>query len=83
MEKYLLHINEPCTQNWDEMTPTEKGRFCASCQKTVFDFTTATDNEIIKHIEKMNGNMFCGQFEEGQLNRWMEKTNLERNNPRL
>jgi hypothetical protein len=31
----------------------------------------------------MKGNMFCGQFEEGQLNRWMEKTNIETRNPSL
>jgi TonB-dependent SusC/RagA subfamily outer membrane receptor len=81
MQKYFLHINEPCSQKWDEMTPNDKGRFCNNCQKTVFDFTTATDNEIIQHIEKMKGNMFCAQFEDGQLNRWMEKTNLQTTNP--
>ncbi len=83
MDKYLLHIHEPCSEDWDGMTPNEKGRFCNNCQKTVFDFTTATDNDIIKHIEKMKGNMFCGQFEEGQLNRWMEKSNLQKSNPAL
>jgi TonB-dependent SusC/RagA subfamily outer membrane receptor len=81
MNKYLLHINEPCSQNWDEMIPNDKGRFCNSCQKTVFDFTTASDNKIIQHIEKMKGNIFCAQFEDGQLNRWMEKTNLQTTNP--
>jgi TonB-dependent SusC/RagA subfamily outer membrane receptor len=81
MEKYLLHINEPCSKSWDEMTPSDKGRFCASCQKTVLDFTTATDNEIIAQLEKMKGNMFCAQFEDGQLNRWIEKTDLQKSNP--
>jgi hypothetical protein len=83
MNKYFLHIDKPCTEGWDKMTPASQGRFCGSCQKTVFDFTNATDNDIIKHIEKMKGNMFCGQFEEGQLNRWMEKTSLETSNPSL
>jgi TonB-dependent SusC/RagA subfamily outer membrane receptor len=81
MEKYFLHINEPCSESWDDMTPTDKGRFCASCQKTVLDFTTASDNEIIAHLEKMKGNIFCAQFEDGQLNRWMEKTDLQKSNP--
>jgi TonB-dependent SusC/RagA subfamily outer membrane receptor len=81
MEKYFLHINEPCSESWDEMTPSDKGRFCASCQKTVLDFTTASDNEIIQHLEKMKGKMFCAQFEDGQLNRWMEKTDLQKTNP--
>jgi TonB-dependent SusC/RagA subfamily outer membrane receptor len=83
MSKYFLHIDEPCTEDWDKMTPASQGRFCGSCQKTVFDFTNATDNDIIKHIEKMKGNMFCGQFEEGQLNRWMEKTSIKTSNPSL
>jgi TonB-dependent SusC/RagA subfamily outer membrane receptor len=83
MNKYFLHISEPCTEDWDKMTPASQGRFCGSCQKTVFDFTNATENDIIKHIEKMKGNMFCGQFEEGQLNRWMEKTSIETSNPSL
>jgi TonB-dependent SusC/RagA subfamily outer membrane receptor len=83
MNKYFLHIDEPCTEDWDKMTPASQGRFCGSCQKTVFDFTNATDNDIIKHIEKMKSNMFCGQFEEGQLNRWMEKTTIETSNPSL
>ncbi len=72
MQKYFLHINEPCSEDWDCITPNEKGRFCNNCNKTVFDFTTATDNDIIKNIEKMKGNMFCGQLEEGQLNRCIQ-----------
>jgi hypothetical protein len=83
MNKYFLHIDKPCTEDWDKMTPASQGRFCGSCQKTVFDFTNATDNDIIRHIEKMKGNMFCGLFEEGQLNRWMEKTGIETSNPSL
>jgi TonB-dependent SusC/RagA subfamily outer membrane receptor len=83
MDKYFLHIAEPCSEDWDKMASASQGKFCGSCQKTVFDFTNATDNDIIKHIEKMKGNMFCGQFEEGQLNRWMEKNSLETSNPSL
>ena len=83
LEKYFLHIAEPCSEDWDKMTPASQGKFCNSCQKTVFDFTNATDNHIIKHIEKMKGNIFCGQFEEGQLNRWMEKTDIKSSNPSL
>ena len=65
------------------MTPASQWRFCGSCQKTVFDFTNTTDNDIVKHIEKMKGNMFCGQFKEGQLNQWIEKTDIKSSNPSL
>ena len=83
MEKYLLHINEPCTENWESMTTAEQGKFCKQCNKTVFDFTTATDTEIVKHIEKMKDEMFCGRFEENQLDRWIEKSDIKTTNPRL
>lgn len=83
MEKYLLHINEPCTQNWESMTTVEQGKFCSSCNKTVFDFTTATDTEIVKHIEAMKGELFCGRFEENQLDRWIERSDIKTSNPRL
>ena len=54
MEKYFLHINEPCSQDWNNMTDTGKGKYCNNCQKTVFDFTNYKDNEIIKHITACN-----------------------------
>ena len=83
MDKYLLHINEPCTENWETMSTVEQGKFCSQCNKTVFDFTTATDSEIVKHLEAIKGEMFCGRFEENQLDRWIEKSNIKTSNPRL
>jgi len=52
------------------MTPTDKGRFCASCHKTVIDFTVMTDTEVLNTFRKMNNNL-CGHFFEDQLNREM------------
>jgi hypothetical protein len=34
-----LQINKPCHENWGAMTPNERGRHCASCNKTVVDLT--------------------------------------------
>ena len=83
MEKYFLHINKPCSQDWDNMTHTDKGKYCNNCQKTVFDFTNATDNEIIKHIDKIKDEEFCGKFQEQQLNRWLEKSTIRKSNHTL
>ena len=83
MNKYLLHINEPCTENWDSMPTAEQGKFCSHCNKTVFDFTSATDAEIIKHIEAMKGQLFCGRVEENQLDRWIKRSDIKTSNPRL
>jgi TonB-dependent SusC/RagA subfamily outer membrane receptor len=83
MEKYFLHINEPCSEDWDKMTHASQGKFCNNCQKTVFDFTNTTDNEIIKHIEKIKGAEFCGKFEEHQLGRWIETMNAKSSSNKL
>lgn len=65
--KYRLTIPEPCTENWDKMTPKENGRFCLSCSKTVVDFTSMLPNEV-QHffIQNQNQNI-CGRFKNEQL----------------
>jgi len=37
-----IHIPEPCSENWDKMTPQGGGRYCLSCDKVVTDFTNMT-----------------------------------------
>lgn len=62
-----LNIPKPCHENWDAMTPKEKGRFCKVCSKTVRDFTNSSDEELYQEI-KLNNNI-CSSFREDQLNR--------------
>lgn len=62
-----LSIASPCHENWDNMTPADKGRFCASCQKRVVDFTRSSDREILEAIK--TGGQACGRFRASQLNR--------------
>jgi hypothetical protein len=66
-QKIQISIPAPCHEGWQNMTPVEKGRFCASCQKTVLDFTYLSDNEIINLVNK-NDNL-CGRINTSQLNR--------------
>ena len=47
------------------MTPADRGRFCAACQKTVRDFTFATDSEIASAVNADAG--LCGRFTPSQL----------------
>lgn len=61
-----ISIPQPCHENWNEMLPEEKGRFCLSCQKSVIDFTKISDKEVIDLIQKPNQ---CGRFSTIQLNR--------------
>ncbi len=54
-------IPKPCHENWANMLPDEKGKFCASCQKSVHDFTQSSSQEIKNIFEKENGNI-CGRI---------------------
>ncbi|MDQ0594690.1 TonB-dependent SusC/RagA subfamily outer membrane receptor [Chryseobacterium ginsenosidimutans] len=63
-----ITIPKPCHENWEAMTPEEKGRFCSVCSKTVRDFTIASDDEIINAFSHPTENI-CGNFYESQLNR--------------
>ena len=63
-----LTIPTPCQQPWQDMTDDGSGRFCASCQKTVVDFSTLTDQQAINLLAQQKG-PGCGRFRAGQLNR--------------
>src|SRR5687767_7514381 len=63
-----IYIQEPCHENWSKMTNEEQGRFCHSCAKTVADFSSMTDTEILKYLSNANGNT-CGRFASDQVNR--------------
>jgi hypothetical protein len=56
-----ISIPHPCSENWDEMTPEARGRFCAHCQKTVIDFTAWSDTDLYNFFSKRSGDI-CGRF---------------------
>jgi hypothetical protein len=69
MKKQLtITVPKPCTESWDKMTLNEKGKHCASCNKTVTDFTNYTDKELADFFKKSSGNI-CGRISNYQANR--------------
>jgi len=65
-ENKLITIPEPCHENWNQMTPKEKGRHCDSCDKVVVDFTKSSKDEIVSHLESSSGKT-CGRFRSDQI----------------
>ena len=71
-KKFRLQIPEPCHEDWDKMTPGDKGRFCDSCQKTVHDFTGMSDAQLIAFFKRPSTGSVCGRFNNDQLERDFE-----------
>jgi TonB family protein len=60
-----ITVPDPCSENWQAMTPGEQGKFCQRCCKAVIDFTNKANGEIIEVLAK--GNKVCGKFRTEQL----------------
>tara|TARA_R110002050_G_scaffold57866_7_gene130221 strand:+ start:5298 stop:6143 length:846 start_codon:yes stop_codon:yes gene_type:complete len=64
---YSISIPKPCHEDWNKMTPKDKGRFCNSCVKTVIDFTKMDTYEIQDFVNDNKNNRICGHFKQSQL----------------
>lgn len=71
-KKIALSIAEPCHENWENMSPDAKGKFCGSCQKQVVDFSNMSDREVAQFFKKPSTGSVCGRFMSDQLNREIE-----------
>ncbi|RZJ73911.1 hypothetical protein [Flavobacterium sp.] len=61
-----LSIPKPCHENWDAMSASPSGKFCASCAKNVIDFAQKSEKEILELLNKSNGEV-CGRFKKSQI----------------
>ena len=64
---YSISIPKPCHENWDNMIPEDKGKFCQSCTKSVIDFTKMPQQEIQDYLAVNTGAKICGRFKVSQL----------------
>src|SRR5438105_296096 len=67
-----ITIPKPCSRNWNKMSEAEGGKFCSSCEKTVYDLTKLSDPELIAFLNE-NGKHVCGKFRTEQLEEKHEK----------
>lgn len=61
-----LNIQNPCTENWNNMTSTDNGKYCSSCKKTVVDIRSKSNLEIKQLIN--DNNSVCVISNKRQLN---------------
>jgi hypothetical protein len=71
-----ISIPKPCHENWNEMTPNEKGAFCGKCAKTVIDFTKKSTEEIKDYFLSNTGSKTCGRFMNDQLSKPKQEISL-------
>ncbi len=72
-----LYIPKPCHERWNEMTPTQQGKFCSACSKQVVDFSLMSDNQILKYLSGQSGKV-CGRFDAQQLERPLVETKIKK-----
>ena len=63
--KQKITLEFACDQDWNAMTPTENGRYCAVCQKNVVDYSHLSLKELLLVRE---GKELCGNFRMEQVN---------------
>lgn len=59
-----ISIPQPCTENWAQMRPDEKGRYCSRCAHSVRDYTGMKKEEALSEVEAAlaSGQRICGRF---------------------
>lgn len=64
-----IKVPNPCSENWESMSPQEQGRFCMACSKCVIDFTQKQPEEIQYILAEKKSKHICGRFYSHQLNK--------------
>lgn len=66
MSTFQFSIPEPCSENWGNMTASEKGRFCKSCSKVVRNLSESSAEEIHALYQEAGGKL-CGRIHTSQM----------------
>lgn len=68
MKGVKITIEKPCNEDWSQMKPTQRGKFCGTCERDLVDFSILRDAEVFKVIQANEGKV-CGRFHKTQMNR--------------
>lgn len=64
-----INIPEACSEDWNKMTPNEKGAFCQKCALDVYDFTNKSSDEIRDILTLNISSPVCMRIEPIQLDK--------------
>ena len=78
MNKLHLSIPTPCHENWENMQPDSKGRYCNSCAKSVIDFREMSDEQLLNFFNRNREEHICGHAFPDQLNRFIAPPSKQR-----
>ena len=70
MKPLKISLQNPCSENWNEMTPVAGGRRCERCEKCVVDFTQFNDRELASYFSSSKEKP-CGRYRPDQLNKFI------------
>jgi len=62
-----ISIPKPCHEDWNQMTPDQKGAFCSVCNKSVHDFSRKSAEEVEKILLQEEEGKICGRFSTSQI----------------
>jgi len=62
MKKTL--VPRPCHEDWDRLTPEERGHFCTVCETKVWDLSALTAAEAETFLRSQQGDL-CVSYKEG------------------
>lgn len=60
--KSHIKIENPCSEKWNLMQDSTRGKFCEKCSKYLIDFTDKTDGEVLEVFKNAEGNEICGKI---------------------
>jgi hypothetical protein len=74
-----IKIGFRCHEEWSKMNVSNSERHCELCNKSVFDFSNLSIEEIFKFLRERKGDKTCGKFDTYQLSQLNKSINNNSN----